>query len=197
MYEGLDEFFRTAHERAVDWARGLLKLDPSEWVILDTETTGLGERDEIVQVAMIDGAGKVLFDNVLVKPTIHIPNDAAAIHRISNEMVANALSFSMIAPDFIEAAKGKIVVIYNADYDLRLIRQSLNAHGYGPDWDNVKSFDCAMLQYAAWVGDWNDYYKSFRWQKLPAGDHSALGGCRAVLELIHKMAESKTDKTGE
>jgi DNA polymerase-3 subunit epsilon len=47
-----------------------------------------------------------------------------------------------------------------------------------------------MLKHAEWVGEWNDYHGSFRWQKLVGGDHSALGDCLATLETIRKMAES-------
>ena len=45
-----------------------------------------------------------------------------------------------------------------------------------------------MLNLAEWVGEWNDYRGSFRWQKLQGGDHSALGDCIATLETIRKMA---------
>jgi DNA polymerase-3 subunit epsilon len=46
-----------------------------------------------------------------------------------------------------------------------------------------------MLAYSKYVGEWNDYRKDFKWQKLQGGDHSALGDCRATLEVIKKMAK--------
>jgi DNA polymerase-3 subunit epsilon len=51
-------------------------------------------------------------------------------------------------------------------------------------------WECATLRvkHAEWVGEWNDYRGSFRWQKLQGGDHSALGDCVATLETIKKMA---------
>ena len=52
----------------------------------------------------------------------------------------------------------------------------------------IEGYTCAMLEYAKWVGDWDDYHCSFRWQKLQGGDHSSLGDCRATLDVIRKMA---------
>jgi hypothetical protein len=47
-----------------------------------------------------------------------------------------------------------------------------------------------MDWYSQFIGDWNDYYGSYCWQKLPGGDHSALGDCIATLEIIKLMARS-------
>jgi hypothetical protein len=49
---------------------------------------------------------------------------------------------------------------------------------------------CAMSNYASFVGEWNDYHGNYKWQRLPGGDHSAIGDCLATLELIKKMAAS-------
>jgi DNA polymerase-3 subunit epsilon len=86
------------------------------------------------------------------------------------------------------------VVIYNAAYDTALIKQT--AHLYGI---LVPSYrvSCAMLYYAAYVGDWNDYRGSYRWPKLMGGDHSAVGDCKATLELIERMAHTETPTLGK
>ncbi len=175
--------------QAAIWSRELLKRDPDTWVILDTETTGLGSDAQVIQIGVIDGKGNVLIDNILVKPTMPIAPDATAIHHITNEMVQDAPSFPNILPQLCEVVEGKLLVIYNAQYDMRLLVQSGKAHGVALSL-GIKGFACAMLQYAEWFGDWNDYHKSFRWQKLQGGDHSALGDCHATLEVIRKMAES-------
>ena len=183
------EFFLHARQQAVSWARDLLKRDPATWVILDTETTGLGTDAQVIQIGVIDGRGNVLMDNVLVKPTKPIPSDATAVHHITNAMVQTAPGFPDVLPQLREAVAGKLLVIYNAQYDMRLLMQSGKAHNIGIQL-GIEGFTCAMLQYAEWVGEWNDYRGSFRWQKLQGGDHSALGDCRATLDVIRQMAES-------
>lgn len=193
MYEPTEDrefnkFLDNARKEATQWALGLLNRDPATWVILDTETTGLGRYDEIVQIGAIDGAGNVLIDNVLIRPTISIPGDAIAIHGISNQMVADAPFFADVFPKVHRLTSGKLLVIYNADYDLRMFRQSGRDMTWLIGWD-FAACECAMQRYAEWYGEWNDYFGSFKWQRLPSGDHSALGDCRATLKLIQEMAK--------
>jgi DNA polymerase-3 subunit epsilon len=38
-----------------------------------------------------------------------------------------------------------------------------------------------------WVGE-PGWRGGFRWQKLPGGDHSAIGDARATLAVIRRMA---------
>ena len=176
-----------AHANATTWARFLLARDPNSWIILDTETTGLGPQAEVVQIGVINGRGDVLMDNVLVRPKGRIEPDAARIHHITEETVKNAPSFLEVLPQLQDIARNKLLVIYNAEYDLRLLAQSAQAHNAMP-YLPYGGCDCAMLRYAEWVGEWNDYHNSFRWQKLAGGDHSALSDCIATLTVIVKMA---------
>ena len=52
---------------AINIAREILK-HKEDYVILDTETTGLGDSDVIIQISIIDLDGNVLMDS-LIKPT--------------------------------------------------------------------------------------------------------------------------------
>jgi DNA polymerase-3 subunit epsilon len=175
------------HARAADWARTLLAT--GAFVILDTETTGLGVDAEICQIAIIDPTGAVLLDT-LVKPTRPIPWDAIAIHHITNEMVVDAPLFAVLVPQLRALLDGRAVVIYNAAFDTRMLAQSaLEAERW--DLPVFGSFTavCAMEMYAQWYGDWSSYHRSYRWQPLAGGDHSALGDCRACLNVIKRMAQ--------
>jgi DNA polymerase-3 subunit epsilon len=189
----MDNLITKAHNDATQWARDLLTKDKNDWVILDTETTGLGHNDEIIQLSIINGAGESLISNQLVKPTCPISEGAHAVHGISAEALVSAPAFTELMPAIQGALYGKALVIYNASYDIRIITQSLLAHGV-----NIMYFELAstlgvnnitaLWNNTAWFGEWNDYRGSFKWQRLPAGDHSSLGDCRSTLALIHKMA---------
>lgn len=81
---------------------------------------------------------------------------------------------------------GVRVIIFNSGYDWPLIEAACARHGLAVPAPSI--VECAMMQYSTWVGDWNDYRGNYRWQKLPSGDHSALGDARATLKVLRTMA---------
>ncbi len=182
--------------KAQRWAKAL--LDKRKWCILDTETTGLDPKDEICQISVITPELPQGWQTY-VQPTVPISAEASKIHGITNEQVQDAPTFDQVFLHLMRRIRDKDLVIYNADFDLRLIKQSLKVHGIQlafPTSDrrqcriftNGGSIHDAMLWYAQWVGEWNDYFDNYQWQKLPGGDHSALGDCKATLGVIRKMA---------
>ncbi|KHN59596.1 3'-5' exonuclease [Aeromonas hydrophila] len=165
--------------------------------VLDTETTGLDEQAEIVEISIIDQDGSVVFDS-LVKPRQPIPPETTAIHGITNEMVASAPSWPEIHDQVAEIVASKPLVIYNADYDLRLLEQTANQYGL---LSIAYKADCAMLAYAEFYGDWNDDKGSYRWQRLTNAAaqqgvvtdgeaHRALADVMMTLGGLKAMADS-------
>jgi len=45
-----DDFITEARRNASAWARNLLSIPANHWIILDTETTGLDENAEVIQI---------------------------------------------------------------------------------------------------------------------------------------------------
>ena len=174
---------------AARWAKQHLQNNA---LILDTETSGLRSDAEICQIAVINLRGEILLDT-LVKPVGAIPSEAEAIHGISTKTVETAPPFAHMAVQLRQILDKRTCLIYNQDFDLRVIRQSARA----ADLDSMialptsTQFECVMLAYAAYVGERSAFKASeYRWQRLPSGDHSALGDCLAVRNLIISMAEA-------
>ena len=181
-YKSRERLIEQDRVAAVRWARDELTRD--DWVILDTETTELHDA-EIVEIAIINPTGEPLL-NTLVKPTIPIPTDAAEIHGITDEMVANSPSFPDIYSQIVEALKDKRVFIYNAFFDITILDYCRRLHDL-ESFNLSRRYECVMTWHAQWAGDWSDYHEGYRWHPL-CGDHRALGDCLAVLERIKKMA---------
>lgn len=170
---------------SVMWAKKILAR-PDQYVILDTETTGTGNRDVVVEIAVTDLDGNPIL-NTRVKPEMlkRISADARAVHGISMEDLEGAPRFRDIVKELGEATSGKIVLIYNAKFDERLIEQTAYSEGVSSPY--IKT-DCVMLKYSQYKGAWNDYHRDYRWQKLPGANHGALGDCQATAKVISKMA---------
>ena len=63
-----------------------------DWLVLDTETTGLDNHDEVISVAVVSAGGEVLFHS-LVRPTVRIHPRASAVNGITDEMRPRSLTF--------------------------------------------------------------------------------------------------------
>ena len=171
------------------WARGLLIR--SDWAILDTETTGLDGRAEVIQIGVLSPRGAVLLDT-LVRPRGRIPFDAIAIHGITEAMVADAPTFAEIHPRLAEVLQSKLVIAYNAAFDQRMLRQTALRNAL-PDF--AVRWDCAMEQYSRFVGRVSGRRSGSSRVPLPRGvdygskKHQAMDDCRATLEVIRRMAD--------
>lgn len=194
-------------------ANDALQALNSGCVVLDTETTGLDEYAEIIELAAIGADGETLF-NELIMPVFCVPEEAAKIHGITTREVngRNSCCWFNAASEINIFLADRVVAIYNASYDARLLRQtakinSLFCNG-GRDCKqvNYQSSVCVMKMYAAFWGDWNEEKNSFRWQKLTNAAeqqgikfegkaHRALADAKATLELLKRMADY-ADKLG-
>lgn len=161
-----------------DWAKSHLTS-----LILDTDTTGLRHDAEICEIAITRGS-RVIY-TTLVKPSKPIPLEATAIHGISNEHVINAPIFPKIYCFLRHILYGKDVLIYNANFDKRILDYCCLLHElltmpFTPH--------CVMLSYSEFIGE-RTATNRIKWQKLPRSrEHRASADCFATYEVIRQMA---------
>jgi DNA polymerase III epsilon subunit-like protein len=172
-------------------------------VVLDTETTGLTDA-YIVDLAVI-ARGKTLI-NTLVNPQVPIPQSASQIHGIYDPDVRGAPTFEELWPEFEAILKRSRVVIYNASYDLRIVRNEIHRL---PDFDVQMRIDVedALTLYQDWY--FGGVGRSGRNQtKLvnphcdspacvaavkthaQAGAHRAYADCLATVERLKMIANT-------
>ena len=122
-------------------------LERDDVLILDTETTGRGERAEIIEIALIDTTGKVRFQS-LCKPEKPIPITAMRVHKITDRMVADAVKWVAIHGTVNKLLKkADYVLAWNAEFDERMLRQT--AERYGLKWKNKYPLHDLMRDYRA------------------------------------------------
>ena len=186
--------FNPAHRRqAAQWAQQLLN---HRFYVIDTETTGLGPHDEIIQIAIINEQGRTMMDQ-LVKPLAPITPGAARVHGISEDHLADAPAFRRLYIPLSKLLAGATVVAYNMDFDWRMLQQTVARSGLRDI--RIGKRDCAMKQYAKFKGKRHDGGRAYTWHKLSQAmlqeglsvsrAHSALGDAQMTLSLIRTMAE--------
>ena len=174
---------------AIQWARTILS-NPDRYLILDSETTGLGKKDIIIQLGILNLDNQVIY-NSFIRPTSRktISMEATAVHGLTMETLKDAHTFKEVYPEIKNLIREKEFVIYNAKFDTRMLTQTAVLEGIKDDFKVIAQ--CAMLAYSMFVGDWSDYHSNYKYQKLKGGDHSAIGDCKATLDVIKKMASTE------
>jgi DNA polymerase III subunit epsilon len=148
-------------------------------VYLDTETTGLEKGDEIVEISIIDDEGCILFDS-LIRPSQKIPASSTRIHGITDEMVKTVRPWPLMWQEIRSVLSGRLVVIYNADFDLRLMQQSHTR--YKMPWRESINAECAMKLYAKYRNNWDPQRRSYRFISL----EDARKQCSLTLPNAHR-----------
>lgn len=153
-----------------------------DFLILDTETTGLNFGDEIIELAIIDKKGNVLFDSFF-KPKNMIPDDVIDVHGITNEMVINAPNWKEKWNEIKNLIENKKILIYNADFDVIMINSTNNIWGIQ---DNYSiNCNCVMETYRLYVGSERSV-KLSEASGIPTS-HRAVDDCLSVLKLINDV----------
>lgn len=176
------------------------KLILNHTLILDTETTGLGPRDQIIEICIMDTTGHVLIES-LVKPTIAIPAEVSEIHGITDDQVCRAPYLTVLLPDVSDLLLQNPSAIYNAEFDLKMLNQSACAHGTEFPVVLANRLHCIMKLYSKFAGVWDPRKQDYRWWKLavaaghqrislPSQLHRARYDAELTRRLLHKMAEA-------
>lgn len=172
------------------WAQALLTRD--DWVLVDTETTGLDSGAEVIDLAVLDRHGTVLLDTLL-RPRRPIPAQVTRIHGLGDHHVRDAPTFAQIWPRLGPLLAGRTVVAYNVAFDKRLLVQTAATHGVALP---SLAHECAMRRYVEYrkakglPGGRGSYSleNACREHGIPIGGHRAAADCRATLALMRVMA---------
>ena len=159
-------------------------------IVIDTETTGLNPQTcEILQISIIDLDGNTLF-NSYFRPCAESWEEAERVNGISPQMVQDAPVILEKMDEVNRILQSADTIIgYNTFFDLEF----LHNNGMVPA-KNAKIIDVMEL-FAPIYGEYNEYYGTYKWQKLttaalycgydwtklPTGAHDSLADCHATL----------------
>lgn len=161
---------------AIETAQKVLKEDP---LYLDTETTGLGRDDEIIEISIVDNQGNVAFES-LVRPSKPIPADSTRIHQIHDADVHAAAPWPIVWQQARAVLVNRLIVMYNQEFDMRMLQQTHTI--YRMPWkDRLNAFDLMKL-YAQFRGEWDAARRAYRFHSLAAAGKS----CAISLPNAHR-----------
>ncbi|HIE15850.1 MAG TPA: 3'-5' exonuclease [Bacteroidales bacterium] len=165
-------------------------------VFFDLETTGLNTAtDKIVQISIIKifPDGKEEKYNFFVNPGIPIPEEATAIHGITNEMVKDKPLFSEIAKKIADIISGCDLAGYNSNrFDIPLLAEEMLKANVDIDFSKIKTIDVQNIFYKKEPRTLVAAYK-FYCQKDLENAHSSDADTLATYEILKAQLERYDD----
>ena len=115
-----------------------MPLEKLPVISLDLETTGLNTaQDRILQIGLHDPLAPQDACQILVNPTIPIPEVSSAIHGITDSDVIDALAFPQAFRSFRDMLSEKVVIGYNIGFDLAVLSAETERHGIEWRWGSA------------------------------------------------------------
>lgn len=162
------------------------------FVAVSIQTTGI-RHPEPVQIAAVNSlSGDAWL--TLVKPTGLIETEAAAIHGITTEMVADAPDFDSIHQTLRGLVVNQEVIFYNSDFSKRALAGTMST--LPPIVSYALGVGCAQILYAEYEGalsksgsyrPWS-FHEACRRLNIPTPAGDALSKAHAIVSLVQAMA---------
>jgi len=129
-------------------------------ILLDTETTGFNPKngDRIIEIGAVEMISRKLSNHnyhQYIQPEREVPEDAIAVHGITNAFLEDKPVIAEIIDDFMEYVKGAELIIHNAPFDVGFINHELSLlspNKWGMIEDHCKITDSLKMARKAYPG---------------------------------------------
>lgn len=174
--------------------QALKKLD--NFLILDTETTGVGKDAEVCELAIVNYKdGQVLFNSLLRPYNLdgYDNSKARTMTGITMRQLLNAPTLPDVWEEVVNILQWNHITAFNADFDLRMIRNS--AWKWGLQAPTLYA-TCLMKIATAFLN--LDYWVSLEeaariFDAAPEIAHRALGDALTTRNVVIKMKEMSSN----
>ncbi len=169
-----------------------LALADVTFVVVDLETTGGSPSgSQITEFGAVKvRGGEVLGEfQTLVRPSTPIPPFISVLTGITNAMVADAPGIRTVMPQFLEFARGSVLVAHNAGFDVSFLKAA--ALETGQAWPGFAVIDTVRLARQLVHKDEAPNHKLSSLARLFSAtttpDHRALHDARATVDVLHGL----------
>jgi exodeoxyribonuclease X len=161
-------------------------------VTLDTETSGTGPDDQVIEVGIIvrdlslHPASLIIWSS-LIKPSVPVHPAARGAHHITDKELADAPTIGDVIPQMREHMKGAHAVVgHNLEFDLRMLKQSGVPDDIIPP-AKICTWICAKHLWPNAPGHANQTLRYWRELELTASSHRALADAFVTHALLQEM----------
>src|SRR6266480_3973372 len=173
------------------WRSTHQPLDAIEFVILDTETTGLRPgHHRVIELAGIRmRAGEVIGSfQSLLNPGVRLPAFIVQFTGITQEMVATAPKAHEVFPDFLNFIDGAILVGHNIGFDIGFLSYEAQLLGYDFPIDGLDTIPLAR-RFLPTLRRFKLDSVASHLRITTANRHRAMGDARVTAAVFMKLLE--------
>ncbi|MBV8889656.1 MAG: DNA polymerase III subunit epsilon [Alphaproteobacteria bacterium] len=162
-------------------------------VVVDTETTGLDpeEGHRIVEVACIELLHHVPTGRKFhryVNPEREMPEDALAVHGLTQEFLAGHPRFAAVADEFLAFIGTDRLVIHNADFDIAFLNAELTRLGRPPlAMPLMDTLSLARRRFPGAPASLDALCRRFEIDLVERERHGAVIDCRLLAEVYLEL----------
>jgi len=165
-------------------------------VFFDLETTGVNiATDRIVEISILKiyPNGNKESKTWLVNPEIEIPEEASAIHGITNEKVVTEPTFKELAHNIHEMIEGADLAGFNSNrFDIPLLAEELLRVGIDFNMNNRKAIDVQVIFHKKEQRTLSAGYQFYCGKELDDA-HSAEADTNATYEILKAQLDRYED----
>lgn len=165
-------------------------------IFFDLETTGVSiTRDRIVEISMIKlmPNGEERVRTLRVNPEMHIPEEATAVHHITDADVADKPTFKAIAKDLAQSFTGCDIAGFNSNkFDIPMLSEEFGRAGVSFDFSKARFVDVQTIFHKKEQRTLVAAYKFYCGKNLDDA-HSATADTRATYEVLLAQLERYDD----
>ena len=158
-----------------------------EYLIVDTETTGLDDSCRVIELCIMDLNGRVRYSS-LFNPQEEIRPEVSLINGITPEMVSDKPLFVDEVSKFIHLIEGKKLIAWNSAFDKKVLNHELRNVFTMPlqaDWCDAMKIYCHVRRLGK---DRFSLASAVKAEGLARSDaHRAEGDCRDVLNVLFEL----------
>ena len=163
-------------------------------VYISTKSTGSGKFAQIIEIAVLAADQSVLFHSQLL-PSVCIDSEAELSHGLNLSALQGRPRWSQVIEKLKAVIAKRNVIMFDAIYQTRLLKQSCLAFNLSFDWLDELSINCAMYLAANAYGTDNRYGTvsiQYAMQRAKVKGYTdagpAVAGCYALIQMLQLTA---------
>ena len=163
-------------------------------LIIDTETIGAGPTIEIIEIALGDTAGQIVYET-LVQPVFNPLPLPSKHHRFDKAEFLSAPHWTDIWPNLSALIENRLLVAYNAAFDRRALAATCSRYHHSTP---ERGWRCAMQLVKKVTGTKKSLTLSDACAHfgLTGGNHRAARDVQATYELLKALSSTQAETGG-